>query len=178
MNSTTQLHKQAKMMKREFSTNWFIYRACLHSTPSNPDLKHDIKKKASAKEMSPQCNREFNKLVLEAVDEALSSLGESAKQAIYSYMMKTCKIKRSEIPSKIEDVTHALEQIFGDGARLIEIQIMKALYQKVGDAFVYSPKKDELTFVKYVEAARLSDKSSRSHAQGIRTPFLRHQKIP
>ena len=178
MNSTTQLHKQAKMMKREFSTNWYIYRVCLHSIPSNPDLQHDTKIGASSKEMSPQCNREFNKLVLDAVDEALSSLGESAKQAIYSYMEKTCKIKRSEIPGKIDEVAHALEQIFADGAKLVEIQIMKTLYQKVGEAFVYSPKKDKLIFAEYMDAARLSNNSNRTHAQDIRTSFLRHQKIP
>lgn len=160
MNSTTQLQKQARLMKREFSTNWYIYRMCQHSIPSNPDLQHNIKMNVSAKKMPKQCNREFNKLVLKAVDESLSSLGESAKQAIYSYMEKTCKIKRSEIPGKIEEVTNALEQIFGDGAKLIEIQIMKTLYQKVGEAFVYSPKKDELIFAEYVEAARFSNNSN------------------
>ena len=160
MNSSTKLQKEAKLMKHEFTTNWYIYRTCMHSIPTKPDLQRDTNVRARAKEVSPLCNREFNKLVLEAVDAGLSSLGESPKHAVYFYLEKTFKIKRTEIPEKIEEFTNALEQIFGRGAKLVEIQIMKLLYEKVGQAFVYFPEKDDLLFIEYMEAARLSDDSN------------------
>lgn len=160
MNSSTKLQNEAKLMKREFTTNWYIYRACLHSIPTKPDLQRDTNVRVRAKEVSPLCNREFNKLVLEAVDAGLSSLGDSPKQAVYFYLEKTFKIKRSEIPKKIEEFANALEQIFGHGAKLVEIQIMKLLYEKVGQAFVYFPEKNDLLFTEYLEAARLSSDSN------------------
>jgi hypothetical protein len=160
MNSSTRLQREAKLMKREFTTNWYVYRACLHSIPTKPDLQRNTNVRVRAKEVSPLCNREFNKLVLDAVDTGLSSLGDSPKQAIYFYLEKTFKIKRSEIPEKIEEFATALEQIFGHGAKLVEIQIMKLLYEKVGQAFVYFPEKDDLLFTEYMEAARLSNDSN------------------
>jgi hypothetical protein len=160
MNSSTRLQREAKLTKREFTTNWYIYRACLHSIPTKPDLQRDTNVIVHAKEVSPLCNREFNRLVLDAVDAGLSSLGDSPKQAIYFYLEKTFKIKRSEIPKKIEEFATALEQIFGHGAKLVEIQIMKLLYEKVGQAFVYFPEKDDLLFTEYMEAARLSNDSN------------------
>ena len=160
MNSSTRLQREAKLMKREFTTNWYVYRACLHSIPTKPDLQRNTNVRVRAKEVSPLCNREFNKLVLDAVDAGLSSLGDSPKQAIYFYLEKTFKIKRSEIPKKIEEFATALEQIFGHGAKLVEIQIMKLLYEKVGQAFVYFPEKDDLLFTEYMEAARLSNDSN------------------
>jgi hypothetical protein len=160
MSSSTKLQKGAKLMKREFTTNWYIYRACLHSIPSKPDLQHNTSTGVCVKEISPLCNHEFNKLVLEAVDAGLSSLGDSPKQAIYFYLEKAFKIKRSEIPGRIEEFANALEQIFGHGAKLVEIQIMKLLYEKVEQAFVYFPEKDDLLFTEYMEAARLSNDSN------------------
>lgn len=154
MNSSTKLQKEAKLMNREFTTNWYIYRVCLHSISSKPNLQRDTNIRVCAKEVSPPCNHEFNKLVLEAVDEGLASLGDSPKQAIYFYLEKTFKIKRSEIPNRIDEFANALEQIFGHGAKLVEIQIMKLLYEKVGQAFVYFPEKDDLLFTEYMEAAR------------------------
>jgi len=98
-------------------------------------------------------NRGFKKLLLEAVDEGLSSLGDSAKQAIYVYLEKNFKIKKQDIPNKINEFTNAIEKIFGDGAKFLEIQTMRHLYEKVGHDFEYFPEKDDLLFTEYVEAA-------------------------
>lgn len=100
-------------------------------------------------------DRAFKKLLLEAVDEALSSLGDSSKQAIYFYLEETFKIKRQSIPNKIEEFTNAIEKIFGRGAKVLEVQIMKYLYEKVGRDFEYFPEKDDLLFIEYVEAVYL-----------------------
>jgi len=98
-------------------------------------------------------NRDFKKLLLEAVDEVLSLLGDSSKHAIYFYLEKKFTIKKQDIPNKIQEFANALENIFGHGAKVLEIQIMKQLYEKVGHDFTYFPEKDDLLFTEYVEAA-------------------------
>jgi len=97
----------------------------------------------------------FDKLLLEAVDEGLHSLGESSKQAIYFHLEKRFNIKKHEIPHKIEAFADAIEKIFGLGANFLEILIMKQLHEKVGQSFKW-PESKELTFIKYVAAAKRS----------------------
>ena len=97
----------------------------------------------------------FEKLLLEAVDEGLSSLGDSAKYAIYFHLEKTFKINKRNIPSKIEEFADAIEKIFGFGAKPLEILIMQRLYEKVGGVVEY-PKHKDLVFAEYVAAARQS----------------------
>jgi len=108
---------------------------------------------------STQPNPRFRSLLLEAVDEALSSLGDSVKQAIYFHLEETFEINKQEIPDKIEEFTNAIEEIFGLGAKLLEIRIMKSFYEKDGHTFKYFPEKDELLFADYMKVARLSNKS-------------------
>lgn len=99
--------------------------------------------------------QEFNRLLLEAVDEGLSMLGESSKQAIYFHLEKRFDIKKQEIPNKIEVFADAIEKIFGLGANFLEILIMKRLYEKLGRSFKFYGSED-FTFTEYVTAARRS----------------------
>jgi len=97
---------------------------------------------------------EFNLIMLEAVDEALSFLGESAKRAIYYHLEEKFKIRREEIPIKIDDFAEAIEEIFGMGAKIIEMQIMKSLYKRVGRNFKYVSKEKDLLFTAYLKAVK------------------------
>ena len=97
----------------------------------------------------------FEQLLVEAIDESLSSLGSSAKHAIYYHLENLFNIKKSEIPFKIEEFTIAIEDIFGEGAQLLEIQMMKCLHQKVGTPFKQIPMKDELVFTDYMLAHKM-----------------------
>jgi len=99
--------------------------------------------------------REFDKLFTEAVDDALTSLGESAKQAIYFHLENKFKIPKKDIPTHIGDFADGLEKIFGLGARFIEILIMRNLYGKTGQHLKWNETK-ELLFVEYVTAAKQS----------------------
>ena len=101
-------------------------------------------------------NHNFDKLLLEAVDEGLSSLGDSPKQAIYFYLKKEFKLDKRDIPQKIEEFTDAIERIFGLGAKFLEILIMKRLYEKVGHIFEYNREEKNLVFAEYVKAAKQS----------------------
>lgn len=102
--------------------------------------------------------RDFQKLVLDAVDDAFSSLGDSAKQSIYFHLENRFMIKRDEIPNRLEDFEGGIERIFGAGARFLQILIMKKLHERV------EPKKKvlkwdeekEFNLAEYVRAARKS----------------------
>ena len=98
----------------------------------------------------------FEKLLRDSVDEVFSALGDSAKQATYFCLAKTFNISKLDIPYKIEEFSDAIEKMYGLGGKLLEIQIMKRLYQKVGPSFEYSPKQDALIFTEYVEAVKSS----------------------
>jgi hypothetical protein len=63
----------------------------------------------------------FDELLLEAIDEALASLGESAKQSIYFHLQEKFKVSKSQIPKRIKDFADGLEKIFGVGAQFLEI---------------------------------------------------------
>lgn len=129
--------KKVKYMKKIFTSNWHIYKVCLP---------------AMSKQTEP--DGIFEKLLLEAVDEALSWLGEIAKQTFYSHLKEAAGISKKDIPYNIDEFANVLEQVFGVGAKLLEIQIMKLLHEKVGDSFEYAPNQEDLTFTEYVTAAR------------------------
>jgi hypothetical protein len=93
--------------------------------------------------------------MLEAIDEGLSSLGESSKQAIYFHLEKTFDIRREEIPDRISAFSQAIENIFGAGAGSLEILIMQRLYEKVGGVLRWDKSKG-FSFIEYVTIAKRS----------------------
>jgi len=97
--------------------------------------------------------KSFETAIIEAVDEGFSPFGHSRKQAIYFHLENIFKIKKQEIPYKIEEFANAIEQIFGAGAKLIEIRIIEALHERT-QGFVHLPKKGELVFTEYVANLR------------------------
>ena len=98
----------------------------------------------------------FEEVLLEAIDEEVSLLGESAKQAVYFYLEKNYKISKRDIPFRIEGFTEAMENIFGVGAKVLEIRIMKNLFSKMGYLFPYFRTQERLEFTKYIESARIA----------------------
>lgn len=95
------------------------------------------------------CDGPFETVMLDAVDEVFSALGQSCGQAIYFQLEKKFKIKRNEVALKIVDFTDAIEQIFGAGAKFIELKIIEALHGKIPE-FVYYPKIEDIVFAEYV----------------------------
>jgi len=100
--------------------------------------------------------KSFERLLLKAIDEGLSSLGESPKRAVFFYLEKKFNIKKRHIPYKTEEFVNALEKIFGLGAKFLEILILKQLYEKVGQIFEWNEKQTDLIFTEYIVAARRS----------------------
>jgi hypothetical protein len=96
--------------------------------------------------------REFDKILVNAVDEALNSLGASIKQSTYFHIENTVKVARNDIPENLEEFQGGLEKIFGTGARLIEILIMKNLHSQIGIPLKMESK--QLKFIEYIDAAK------------------------
>lgn len=95
----------------------------------------------------------FEAIILETVDEIFSSFGLSCKKAIYFQLENTFKIKKQQIPLKIEDFANAIQQIFGAGAKFIELRIIETLHEKTPN-FVYFPKIGDVVFTEYVACLR------------------------
>jgi len=106
-------------------------------------------------------NEKFDKLLLEAVDEALASLGDSVKQAVYFHLEKSFGIKKKEIPNRIRTFAQAVENIFGPGTYYLESSIMKRLYEKVGVVLKWDESKP-FGFADYIaEAKRVFQEKNR-----------------
>lgn len=97
--------------------------------------------------------------MLETIDEALSALGENVKKSIYFHLQRKFLINNQDIPYKIEEFSDALEQIFGLGARTLEILIMTKLHAKTNSSYKWEGPNwlvPELTFSQYVKLLKLS----------------------
>ena len=99
--------------------------------------------------------KSFEKFLLEAVDEALASLGDSARQSIYFHLEDKFDITKNEIPQRVEDFADGLQKIFGAGAQFLKILIMRKLYEKIGKTLEWDKNK-ELMFVEYVASVKRS----------------------
>ena len=144
-----------------FTTNWYLYKTCLNPTTAKPQKRDatstDVYKPKTA--CNPNTNnktQDFEELLRESIDDGLSLLGESAKQVVYFHLEKTFKINRQNIPYRIEEFIAAIEKIFGIGAKILEIQMMKSLFKKFGCTTRHHPRQKDLEFTEYVEAIKLA----------------------
>jgi PAS domain-containing protein len=97
--------------------------------------------------------KDFESLLVESVDEALSSLGEDLKNAIYSYIQERFGISRREIPRNIDAFSRAIEEIPSVDAGRFKILILKQLYEKNG-WFFRENEFSSLSFSQQLEQAR------------------------
>lgn len=105
----------------------------------------------------------FATILLDSIDEALSSLGQNVKVSVYFHLESKFSVPRQDIPDRIEDFSNALEQIFGQASRQLEILIIKHLHQKINLNYKWAGPNwlvPNLTFEKYVKLARLSVEGS------------------
>ena len=82
--------------------------------------------------MSNPCQREnFDQLLLDAIDEGLSALGEAGKASIYINLEQHFNIRRRDISCQLDALSNAMKRIFGQGAKRIELLFMEKIYAKV-----------------------------------------------
>ena len=73
----------------------------------------------------------FDKLLIEAIDEALSSLGAPVKNAVYQHLQDDFSIEKDMIPGQIDEFSTIIHKLFGFGASRLEIKFMANLNAKV-----------------------------------------------
>lgn len=99
-----------------------------------------------------------DEVLIDSIDEALSSLGEKAKEVIYLHLERNHGITKQNLPKNVAGFSDALEKILGAGARQLEILIMQKLHRRVDCLYKWQGPKwlvPDLTFVKYVELVML-----------------------
>ena len=96
----------------------------------------------------------LEELVLEAIDEGFSSIGTECKKSMYFHLENEYNLTKQEIPFRIKDFSEAIENIFGVRARILEIQILKILFKKIGYINPQFYNLKSLNFTHYIEAAR------------------------
>ena len=142
---STELHNESHQMKSMKGFEMNALALCV--------LEMEPPERKFARNDTSSFTNDFEKLLIEAVDEGLSSLGDSGQEAIYFHLKSTFEIEKHEIPDKIEAFAKALEEIFGGGAKLIQIRIIEALHERVNQ-FKYFPKQGDLVFTEYLAALR------------------------
>jgi hypothetical protein len=105
----------------------------------------------------------FDAVLLDAIDTAFSALGQNVKFSIYINLETKFSLPKQEIPDRINDFTNALDQVFGQAARSLEILIMKYLNDKLKCNYKWVGPKwlvPDLTFEKYIKLVRISVEDS------------------
>jgi len=77
----------------------------------------------------------FSRIVLAAIEEGLSSLGNSPREAIFYHLEASFQLKKQDIPLNLTEFRQALEKIFGPGTLYIEKLITRRLCEKLGLSF-------------------------------------------
>ena len=75
--------------------------------------------------------KKFDECLIEAIDEALTSLGAPVKNTVNFQLENNFDIPKKEIPNHIEKFSDIIHKIFGLGASRLEIKFMQNLHSKI-----------------------------------------------
>lgn len=93
----------------------------------------------------------FNRVLLDAIEGGLSSLGDSPREAIFYHLEASFRLKKENIPLNLSEFQQALERIFGPGAPYLEKLIIRCLYERLELGF---EEPEHVDFVAYVNDAK------------------------
>jgi hypothetical protein len=77
----------------------------------------------------------FEKTFSKVVDEVFLALGAGVRDTIYYHLEKKFQLGREEFYDKIEVFHEALEDMLGEGGRIVEHSIAKSLSRRFGLEF-------------------------------------------
>lgn len=77
----------------------------------------------------------FNRVLLDAIEGGLSSLGDSPKNAIFYHLETSFHLKKEDIPLNLLEFQQALDKVFGPGAPYLEKLIIRRLCERLGIDF-------------------------------------------
>ena len=96
----------------------------------------------------------FNRILLEAINEGLSTFGEAFRQVVLFHIGETFRFSEGDLPDKLDQFHQALSSILGSGSRIVEWEILNKLFLRL-DLSV-EPKRGFFEFTKEVEQAKKS----------------------
>ena len=150
------------VQKDETEENWeYILPEESKNSTSSFETNNRVKISPLPTKENP-LHEKFDEFLIEAIDEALSSLGEPVKNTVYDHLENDFSIPKNEIPQKLAEFSHIIHKIFGMGASRLEIKFMKNLNSKV-KANVQMPEYEwplskwiitEMSFKEYVNNIR------------------------
>jgi hypothetical protein len=104
--------------------------------------------------MSSVKKNDFEKLIIDSVNEGLSVLGESIRISTLYYLESNSGLSEEEIPQRPEVFQESLKKIFGSGVEIILRHIIQKLFAKVHFADSTIDKSKNLDFASAVRRAR------------------------
>jgi hypothetical protein len=108
----------------------------------------------------PQLGREFNDVLVESIDEAITDLlRRPVVDALYAHLQTFHSIARDEVPCRLDTLMTTLEKTFGSSARIITKAIARKFYLKLGLEFTDNPSH---TLLEYVDEAKIKLQNSSS----------------
>jgi hypothetical protein len=132
--------------------------------PAKKDCEAKEGSKNRMVQLKAERNAEFDRLLVESIDEGLASLGEAVKNSVYQHLSDDFGIEKSNIPAMILCFSDIMHKIFGLGANRLEIRFMKNLNSKLEVEFDWPEMKGpcarwfvtEILFTDYVANMRKS----------------------
>lgn len=95
---------------------------------------------------SDEAKKRFNNLLVECLLECIE-FGE----VVLRFLELKSAFKRDELAEKPEQFAKELEDLLGDGAKIIEEKVTQTLYAKIGMKYV---KTKDYAFPEYIKEAR------------------------
>ncbi len=100
----------------------------------------------------------FNNLLIEAIDEVLSSLSQPVKNQLYIRLQEDFSLGKNDIPEDIELFSEFLTRTFGPSACFIQIKIMRAFNAKLTEdtknKLQPSTLSEDFSFASYIQDMR------------------------
>jgi hypothetical protein len=93
----------------------------------------------------------FGQVLLEAIDESLSVLGDEPRRATYEYLATIDSLQREDIPARLEDFSQGMKRALGGASSVLQKVMLKKLFQKIGSTFKEAQDFDFIDYVKEAE---------------------------
>ena len=118
-------------------------------------------------------NEKFDKYLMEAIDETISSLGEVVKNAVFQHLGTELQITKAEIPQKILDFSKIIHKFFGLGADRLELKIVKTLGYKLQVDVPLTENESRARMEWLLTTWIVSDVTFADNVQNLRTSYVK-----
>jgi hypothetical protein len=114
--------------------------------------------KTKDKNSKDTTSKQFDKILIESIDETLSLLGATVKNEFYLRLEVNFKMEKNDIPQRLEEFMLILHRIFNLGASRLEVKFLRNLDEKipsgskciVGDCTVSMWIEKDMSFIKTI----------------------------